>query len=100
MDDEDLVQTVVKAFLWDMPKQIEVMWKCLETGKTFEAERQAHSIKGAAANVGGERLCAVAFEMEKAARGENLDEVKSRMAKLGKELDMLTQAITREFITG
>jgi CheY-like chemotaxis protein/HPt (histidine-containing phosphotransfer) domain-containing protein len=100
MDDEDLVQTVVKAFLWDIPKQIEVLRECLETGKTLDAERQAHSIKGASANVGGERLCAAAFEMEKAARVENLDEVKSRMEKLEKELDMLTQAISREFLTG
>ena len=64
-----------------MPREIQVLTDFLEAGDASSAERQAHTIKGVAANVGGEALRAVAFEMEKASRGGDLDTVKARVAE-------------------
>ena len=56
MEDEDLAKMVVESFLEDIPRQIDSLKVYLEAGDATGAERQAHTIKGASANVGGERL--------------------------------------------
>jgi CheY-like chemotaxis protein/HPt (histidine-containing phosphotransfer) domain-containing protein len=82
MDDEDLARTVVEGFLEDIPRQIEVLRKCLDSGDAEGATRQAHTIKGASANVGGEALRAVALEMEKAAQAGDLAAAMTHMPDL------------------
>jgi PAS domain S-box-containing protein len=95
MDDEDLARTVIEAFLDDVPKQIEALRGYLEAGDAPGAERQAHTIKGASANLGGEALRAVAFEMEWAAKAGDLDGVKACTADLEAQFDALKEAMTR-----
>jgi len=99
MDDEDLASTVIEAFLDDVPKQIEALRGYLETGDATFAERQAHTIKGASANLGGEALRAVAFEMEKAAKAGNLEYVKSHLPELENQFTRLKEAMN-EFAKG
>ena len=79
---EDLARRVVGRFLEDIPRQIEVLRGYLEAGDVASSGRQAHSIKGASANVGGEALREVAFEMEKAARTGNLESITTRLPEL------------------
>jgi len=95
MDDEELARTVAEGFLEDVPRQIEALRGYLEAGDVPGAERQTHTIKGASANVGGERLRAVAFEMENAAKAGDLDAVKAHMAELKAQFDRLKQAMTK-----
>jgi CheY-like chemotaxis protein/HPt (histidine-containing phosphotransfer) domain-containing protein len=96
MHDEELALTVVAGFLEDIPLQIAALKNCLETGDAPGAERQAHSIKGAAANVGGESLREVALEMERAGKAGEMNVVKARMADLDAQFDRLKQAMTEE----
>jgi len=96
MDDEDLARTVVAAFLADIPQQIAALRDYLEVGDAPGAERQAHTIKGASANVSGEALRAVAFEMEKAARAGDLSAARGYMPELEAQFDRLNQAMTKE----
>ena len=96
MDDEELVRTVAKVFLADIPRQIEALRGYLEAGDASGAERQAHTIKGASANVRGEALRAVTLEMERAAKAGDLDTVKARMAEMEAQFDRLKQAMTEE----
>jgi HPt (histidine-containing phosphotransfer) domain-containing protein len=93
MDDEDLARTVVEGFLNDIPWQIEALRGCLEAENAPGTESQAHKIKGAAANVGGEALRTVAFEMEKAGKVKNLDKLNMLLPKLEREFDRLRQAM-------
>ena len=66
MGDEDLAKEIIAVFPGRRPTQIHWL-KRHSTGVTRRsAGRQAHTIKGAAANVGGMALSAVASEMEKA----------------------------------
>ncbi|MFO8083753.1 MAG: response regulator [Desulfobacterales bacterium] len=96
MNDEDLAKEILKAFLEDMPKQIDTLRHYLETGDVPGIEHQAHTIKGVSANVGGERLRLTAFEMEKAVRSGTLNTLKENMKKLEDELELFKQAIRDE----
>jgi len=59
-------------------------------------EHQAHTIKGAAANVCGEILRTVAFEIEKAGKIGDLDTVEARMTEIETQFGRLKEAMTKE----
>jgi len=99
MDDVDLARTVLGGFLVDLPRLIEALKGDLESGDVQRTECQAHTIKGASANVGGEALRAVAFEMEKAARAGDLKSVMARLPELEHHVARLKDA-ANEFILG
>ena len=86
-------------FLEDIPKQIEVLKSCLDAGDTVGAERQAHSIKGASANVGGEALRSVALAMEKAGKTGHLELIAARLPELEVQFARLKGAMN-EFANG
>ena len=66
--DEDLFREIVEIFLDDAPR----IFLALKQARTDRAqktsERQAHSLKGASANVGAIRLQAISRKAEDAAR--------------------------------
>jgi HPt (histidine-containing phosphotransfer) domain-containing protein len=90
------MRKVSLGFLQDIPRQINALKGYLEAGDTRCAERQAHTIKGASANVGGERLREVAFEIERAAGAGDMDAARRSLPKLTKQFDLLEQAMTHE----
>jgi len=96
MDDGDLARVVTESFLDDVPRQIEALRRYLDAWDAPGAERQAHSLKGASSNVGGEALRALAFEMEKAGNAGDLDSVRARMGDLEHEFARLKEAMTQE----
>lgn len=98
-DDEDLARTLIGYFLDDIPKQILALRGYLETGDAKSAERQAHTIKGASANLGGEALCAVAFEMEIAGKAGKLKDAAARLSELETQFARLKEAMN-EFVNG
>ena len=93
MDDEDLALTVVDGFLEDVPRQIGALRSYLDAGDVEGSIRQAHTIKGASANVGGELLRAAAFDMEKAAQTGDLSAVKARLPDLQARFARLKEAM-------
>jgi two-component system sensor histidine kinase/response regulator len=90
---------VVDGFLEDLPRQITALKAVLEAGDAPGVERQAHTLKGASANVGGERLREVAYEMEQAARAWDLNAAGIYLAELEAEGMRLTHAMTEELRT-
>jgi CheY-like chemotaxis protein/HPt (histidine-containing phosphotransfer) domain-containing protein len=90
MDDENLARMVVEEFLKDIPLRIAAY---LEIGDAAGVERQAHTIKGASANVGGERLLDVAFEIEKTAKIGDLNAAWIHMAELETQFYQLNRAM-------
>gem|GEM_PF-1816205 len=100
MGDEGLALVVAQAFLSDIPLQIDALKGNLKTGDISTAERHAHTIKGAAANVGGEALRAVAYEMEKAGKAGNREAVASRVLELEKQFDLLRAEMKTHFTIG
>ena len=97
MDDSDLVTLVIETFLADMPLQIEQLQAHLESGDLPASMRHVHTIKGAASNVGGERLRKLAAQMEKSARAGELSAVIDRMVELRARFLQLQEAIKQEW---
>jgi HPt (histidine-containing phosphotransfer) domain-containing protein len=93
LDDSELVDRVIEGFLADIPRQIEVLRGYLESGNVEGVERQAHTIKGAAANVDAEALRVLALQMEKAGRAGDLETVKALLSELGGAFQTLRGAM-------
>ena len=93
MGDEALAHKIMKGFLEDIPKQIETLKTYLNAGDIARAERQAHTIKGASANVGGEALRVTAFEMEKMAKAGDLEAGLDRLPMLESQFALLKKAM-------
>jgi signal transduction histidine kinase/HPt (histidine-containing phosphotransfer) domain-containing protein/ActR/RegA family two-component response regulator len=95
-NDEHLSHLVVDAFLDDIPRQIETLRRCLNESDANGVARQAHLLKGAAANVGGEALRAVAIDLEIAGNLGDLSSIAARMDELDRQFLRLRDAMTQE----
>jgi len=96
MDDEDLARMIIAAFLDDIPLQIQELKDSLEADRLTDAERQAHTIKGAAANLGAEALRGIAFEMEKYGKAGDLSAIRDRMSELELQFEALKEVLKKE----
>jgi HPt (histidine-containing phosphotransfer) domain-containing protein len=95
MDDPDLIAEIVSIFLADIPCRIGVLKEHVASGRTTAAGEQAHAIKGAAADVGGETLRSVAFQMEKSGKADDLGSLERLMPELEREFERLREAMTK-----
>ncbi len=77
------------------PRRIEELRIASEKGDLSEIARLCHSIKGAAASVGGERLSEAALRLETQARQGILGDIPALFETLEAEFAALTEAITR-----
>ena len=91
--DESLLKTIGEIFLQDVPSRIQNLKECLDRGDPAEFGRHAHSIKGASAGVGGERLRNIAAAMEQAARSGSLDKAGSYLDELETQLATLKELL-------
>jgi len=96
MDDGELVQIVCDGFIGDIPLQMTALRGYLEKGDGAAVERQAHTIKGAAANVGGNALRAVALQMEAAAKTGDLDIARACLYDLERQFASLKKAMMEQ----
>ncbi len=99
MQKEDLVRRVSVHTASQLPEQLRDLSAALEGDDADTVELTAHTIKGAAANVGGEVLRALAGDMERAASDGDLGRVRAGMSALRKEIGRLLEAIEREWGT-
>ena len=93
MDDQKLAHIICLGHLDDLPKKIAELQVYLQNGDAGRAEHVAHSIKGAAANMGGEALRAVALAMEQAGKARDMEAVRGYMPELEEQTARLTAAI-------
>ena len=91
--DEAAAAELYQVFLEDFPGDLQTLQESLAAGDAQGVEYQAHSIKGAAANIGGSALREIAFEIEKAARAENLTLVQSHLVELKTQFFQLKAAM-------
>ena len=86
-DDEELAALIVARFCESTPRQIEAIRSSLDAGDAADLRLAAHSIKGAAANVGAERLRRVASALEQAAQAGDLSAARVHLAELELQFD-------------
>ena len=98
MGDEALVEVILQAFLGDIPTQIQKLKEYWQAGDANGVGRQAHTIKGAAANAGGERLRHTAMKLETAADAGDLDTVRACLPGLEARFHELKEAIREQEI--
>ena len=96
MDDQEIAQDVIQAFLEDIPLQIERLRQSILNNKFSVSERISHSIKGAAANVSGSCLHDVASNMEQAGKNQNSSLLESLLPELENRFIELKLAIERD----
>jgi CheY-like chemotaxis protein len=96
-DDTKLTQSILRDFIMDMPHQIRKLKILIENHEIDKAVRQAHKIKGTSANVGGEGLKRIAYEMEKSAKAGNTEILQELMPRIETEYSILKIAIENEF---
>ncbi|WP_420236796.1 PAS domain S-box protein [Telmatobacter bradus] len=89
MGDEELVRIVLDGFLEDLPRLLIALENALQADDRSASERHAHSIKGAAANVGGEQLRRMAQVVEKHAGDGDLAAAIRSMGELQKAAEEL-----------
>jgi HPt (histidine-containing phosphotransfer) domain-containing protein len=96
MDDEELIQIAIVGFLKDTPLQIQALKDFLAKNDQDGASRQAHTIKGSAAVLGGEALRAIATEMEKCGNLGDLAGMRTRVDEMDLQFELLLDALMEE----
>ncbi len=82
MGDEELAAEVILCFLQDTPGQISAIKESVDEGNPGAAREHAHSIKGAAANVGANHLREIAFEIEMAGKSGDCERIRGLIPEL------------------
>ena len=93
LGDEPLVRTLVGKFLEDIPHALEKLRADLIARDTKNATLRAHTVKGAAANIGAELLQQCAAAMEKAGQAGALDHMLSLQHELAARTAELEHAL-------
>ena len=93
MGNEALAQKILMGFAEDMPRQIRVLREMLDTDRLSDATRQAHTIKGATATVGGESVCVTAAAIEKSGRNDDAPAMRNRLDELEAGMNELLRVI-------
>ena len=95
MNDEDLVEEIIDAFLEDTPQRIATLKEALGRRDASLVRREAHTLKGAAGNVSALALRELAVEAEKAGAAAELDKVASLIAKIEEQFEILKKTVAR-----
>lgn len=91
--DTDLYQRVCQVFVKHAPLQMKNLKEAIESRTFSEIGRLSHSLKSEAANIGAEKMRAMAFDIEMAAKDENIDTVVLKIEPLAKCLDEVLEVL-------
>jgi signal transduction histidine kinase/DNA-binding response OmpR family regulator len=89
-----LLERVIDELMADAPRRVAAVEVAWAQGDLRTVEREAHTLKGAASNVGAERFRRAAARLETAARQGEPGEVKTELAALRAELEELRRAVS------
>ena len=93
MGDATIVQKITSVFLADIPCRLDALQACLSNGDPTGAGHEAHTIKGASANVGATNMAVIASDMEKAGKAGDQETLKKRMEDLYAAFQFVKQAM-------
>ncbi len=99
LGDEDLAKEIIKGFIEDSLRQIDIIKEALDNGKPDVIHRQAHSLKGAAANMSATALKELAYQIEILGETGDLVKAASLIPKLDEQFEVLKKRLTLKFPT-
>jgi PAS domain S-box-containing protein len=79
---ENLARRIIRRFVEDMPRQIALLAQAVDNNDTDAVRLVAHSIKGAAAEVGGLEVREIAWKLERRGHTGDLTDVAATLAEL------------------
>lgn len=97
--DEEILSEMVRVYLDDAPVLLARMQEAIAKGDAHTLERSAHSLKGAAAAIGAERVRALASELEGIGREKQLEtafETYEQLTQASERLHALLAAHLRQ----
>jgi|HubBroStandDraft_1064217.scaffolds.fasta_scaffold07131_7 HPt (histidine-containing phosphotransfer) domain-containing protein len=95
--DRELLEELARLFTDEWPKSAAEIEAALKAGDATLLERFTHGLKGAAANVGAERLSTAALEMEKMSAARNLKSIPPQWEIVKEEAATLFEEFERLF---
>jgi CheY-like chemotaxis protein len=96
LNDKALLQVVIASLLDDLPRQTAALDAARQAGDAANLSRHAHSIKGAAANVGAEAMRSVARELERAAAAGDWQRIRTLRPALDLEIERFRSEVRQE----
>jgi PAS domain S-box-containing protein len=97
MGDEDLANEIFSEFLEDVPRKLITLKEALGKGDAPSVQIEAHTLKGASANVGALALQEMAYQIEVAGEAGDLVKAGSLAAQLDKQFEMLNKLTQSNF---
>ena len=94
--DAAAVAEIVGEFLDDVPRQLQALGAALDEGDLDAVRRQAHTVKGASANVGAQALRAAAYDVERAAAAGDGSAAAGLAGGVAREFERLREQLSRK----
>ena len=91
--DEELAHRVVAGFLRDLPGQLSLLKRLIDSGDAQGARRQAHSLKGAAGTVSADAMRTLCSSIQAAATKGDLREASTLLSRLEEQFEQLSTAL-------
>lgn len=91
--DEELLEELLEIYVDDAPNIFARFVEALEKGDLSVAEREAHSMKSASANVGAERVRDASMQAEKAAKAGDRATVERLLEEMQSEFQTFCLAL-------
>ena len=99
MHDEELIRMVAEEFIVDMKDQVHMLEQAFEDNNMPDISLHAHSIKGAASNLGGVALSSRANKIEKAGKAGDAEAVDENMPLLRLDYEALIVAVNHKLLS-
>jgi DNA-binding response OmpR family regulator len=93
MGDEEFAREVAAGFVNELPAMLSALREQVALGDLESIWKQAHKMKGSAANVGGEALRNAAMEVEQAGKAGDLTRVAHWIPELETQISRLYEAL-------
>ena len=94
LGDDDFARELIGIFLEDSTRSVEALASAVEAGGWDDGNALAHRLKGAAANVGAERLEALCASLEAAAGEGRSGDSRASMTELAEEFGRVKRFLT------
>ena len=98
LGDEDLAKEIIKGFIEDSLRQIDIIKEALDNGNANVIHYSAHSLKGAAANISATALKDLAYQIEIAGETGDLIKAASLIPKLDEQFEVLKKSLTLKLL--
>jgi two-component system, sensor histidine kinase and response regulator len=97
MGDEDLADKIFTEFLEDVPRKFIALKEAVGKGDAPSVQIEAHTLKGASANVGALALQDIAYQIELAGKEGDMGKAVSFIPNLDEQLEVLKRLTFRDF---